>query len=215
MRHEEEPFEINLWLAAAIVILSLVLSAFFAGAETAFTAASRARMLALENDGDLRAAIVNRLLGQRERFIGAMLIGYNVVAIGASSLHDERPHRPVRARRRHLRDDRDVAPRHHLRRGDAEDDRDHIAGPHVAPASPSRCLDGRAVRASDARRREARARLAAAVRHPPRRASIRALGRGGNPRPGRPPAQGGRRSPTPSATCSAASSTCATSPSPT
>src|SRR5215211_2628978 len=81
----EEPFEINLWLAAAIVILSLVLSAFFAGAETAFTAASRARMLALENAGDVRAAIVNRLLGQRERFIGAMLIGYNVVAIGASS----------------------------------------------------------------------------------------------------------------------------------
>src|SRR5215204_4036393 len=69
----EEPFEINLWLAAAIVILSLVLSAFFAGAETAFTAASRARMLALENAGDVRAAIVNRLLG------------YNVVAIGASS----------------------------------------------------------------------------------------------------------------------------------
>src|SRR5215208_3915711 len=81
----EEPFEINLWLAAAIVILSLVLSAFFAGAETAFTAASRARMLALENAGDVRAAIVNRLLGQRERFIGAMLIGYNIVAIGASS----------------------------------------------------------------------------------------------------------------------------------
>ena len=42
-------------------------------------------MLALENAGDVRAAIVNRLLGQRERFIGAMLIGYNVVAIGASS----------------------------------------------------------------------------------------------------------------------------------
>src|SRR5215212_7163164 len=69
----EEPFEINLWLAAAIVILSLVLSAFFAGAETAFTAASRARMLALENAGDVRAAIVNRLLGQRERFIYATI----------------------------------------------------------------------------------------------------------------------------------------------
>src|SRR5919206_1644825 len=75
----------HLWFAAAVVILSLVLSAFFAAAETAFTAASRARMQALENSGDLRAGIVNRLLGQRERFIGAMLIGYNVVAVGASS----------------------------------------------------------------------------------------------------------------------------------
>ena len=43
-------------------------------------------MLALEKSGDARAIIVNRLLGTRERFIGAMLIGYNIVAIGASSL---------------------------------------------------------------------------------------------------------------------------------
>jgi Mg2+/Co2+ transporter CorB len=81
----EEGLSINLWLAGAIVLLSLVLSAFFAGAETAFTAASRARMLALEKAGDERAHIVNRLLGTRERFIGAMLVGYNIVAIGASS----------------------------------------------------------------------------------------------------------------------------------
>src|SRR4051812_18369086 len=82
----DEPAHINLWLAAGVVIASLVLSAFFAGAETAFTAASRARMLALEQSGDLRAKTVNKLLGTRERFIGAMLVGYNLVAIGASSL---------------------------------------------------------------------------------------------------------------------------------
>ena len=76
---------IDLWLAASIVAMSLLLSAFFAGAETAFTAASRARMLSLENAGDARAAIVNRILAVRERFIGAMLIGYNIVAIGASA----------------------------------------------------------------------------------------------------------------------------------
>ena len=81
----DESLPINLWLAAAIVVVSLVLSAFFAGAETAFTAASRARMLALERAGDESAKIVNRLLGTRERFIGAMLVGYNVVAIGASA----------------------------------------------------------------------------------------------------------------------------------
>ncbi|WP_311275685.1 HlyC/CorC family transporter [Methylobacterium sp. WCS2018Hpa-22] len=75
----------DLWLAASIVVMSLLLSAFFAGAETAFTAASRARMLSLENNGDLRARLVNRILASRERFIGAMLIGYNIVAIGASA----------------------------------------------------------------------------------------------------------------------------------
>ena len=75
----------DLWLAASIVAVSLLLSAFFAGAETAFTAASRARMLALENAGDARARLVNAILASRERFIGAMLIGYNIVAIGASA----------------------------------------------------------------------------------------------------------------------------------
>ena len=76
---------VDLWLAASIVLISLMLSAFFAGAETAFTAASRARMHTLEQAGDPRAAIVNRILAIRERFIGAMLIGYNIVAIGASA----------------------------------------------------------------------------------------------------------------------------------
>ncbi|GLS43916.1 HlyC/CorC family transporter [Methylobacterium brachythecii] len=75
----------DVWLAASIVVISLLLSAFFAGAETAFTAASRARMLSLETGGSTQAALVNRILAIRERFIGAMLIGYNVVAIGASA----------------------------------------------------------------------------------------------------------------------------------
>jgi len=75
----------NLWLAAAIVIFCLVLSAFFSAGETAFTGASRARMLTLERSGDHRARIVNRLLEMRERFIGAMLIGNNIVNIGVSA----------------------------------------------------------------------------------------------------------------------------------
>ena len=80
-----EDFSINLWLAALIVILCLGLSAFFSAGETAFTGASRARMLALENAGDGQARKVNRLLDIRERFIGAMLIGNNIVNIGASA----------------------------------------------------------------------------------------------------------------------------------
>lgn len=75
----------DLWLAASIVAISLLLAAFFAGAETAFTAASRARMLALENAGDGRAGLVNAILARRERFIGAMRIGYSIVAIGAAA----------------------------------------------------------------------------------------------------------------------------------
>lgn len=82
---EKIEFQANPWLALAIVIFCLALSAFFSGAETALTAASRARMHALQDQGDKRASIVNRLLIARERLIGAMLIGNNVVNIGASA----------------------------------------------------------------------------------------------------------------------------------
>jgi Mg2+/Co2+ transporter CorB len=80
-----EDGSVNLWVAAAVVIFCLLLSAFFSAGETAFTGASRARMLSLEKGGDRRARIVNRLLQMRERFIGAVLIGNNVVNIGVSA----------------------------------------------------------------------------------------------------------------------------------
>lgn len=76
---------INPWLALAIIVVSLMLSAFFSAGETAMSATSKARMLALETSGDARAGIVNRMLEVRERLIGAMLVGNNVVNIGVSS----------------------------------------------------------------------------------------------------------------------------------
>lgn len=77
--------DISPWIALAIVVFCLALSAFFSGAETSLTAASRARMHALESSGDGRAKTVNKLLRMRERLIGAMLIGNNIVNIGASA----------------------------------------------------------------------------------------------------------------------------------
>src|SRR5579863_303917 len=71
--------------AALIILASLVASAFFSGAETALTAASRARMHALEKSGNSRANLVNRLIGQRGRLIGAMLLGGQLVTVAASS----------------------------------------------------------------------------------------------------------------------------------
>ncbi|GJD50210.1 hypothetical protein OPKNFCMD_2947 [Methylobacterium crusticola] len=74
----------DLWLSAGIVAIALVLSAFFAGTETALTAASRARLAALEDAGDVRARLVNRILAARERFLGAMLLGRTLVMAGAA-----------------------------------------------------------------------------------------------------------------------------------
>ncbi|MGO4621072.1 HlyC/CorC family transporter [Ensifer sp. 2YAB10] len=74
------------WLSILSVFCLLLLSAFFSGSETALTAASRSRMHTLENNGEARAGIVNRLIERRDRLIGALLIGNNLVNILASSL---------------------------------------------------------------------------------------------------------------------------------
>ncbi len=76
----------SLWLSILAIIVLLVMSGFFSGSETALTAASRARMLQLEKTGDRRATVVSRLIMVRERLIGALLLGNNLVNILASAL---------------------------------------------------------------------------------------------------------------------------------
>ncbi len=73
-------------LKLGLILLLLVFSAFFSSSETALTAASRARMHARAKAGDKRAALVGRLLEARERLIGALLLGNNLVNIFASAL---------------------------------------------------------------------------------------------------------------------------------
>ena len=69
-----------------VVLVSVVMAAFFAGAETALTAASRARMHALEIAGDKRATLVIRLISMRSRLISSMLLGGQIVTIGSSAI---------------------------------------------------------------------------------------------------------------------------------
>ena len=77
---------LGLGITLGAILGLLIISAFFSGSETALTAASRARMHALEEDGNRRARIVNRLLLSRERLIGAILLSYNLANIAASAL---------------------------------------------------------------------------------------------------------------------------------
>ena len=74
------------WLSVLVVLVSLLISAFFSASETALTASSRARLMRMEKHGNVRAAVVNRLLAARERMIGALLLGNNIANIGASTL---------------------------------------------------------------------------------------------------------------------------------
>jgi len=73
-------------LKIGVILALLVLSAFFSGSETALTAASRARIHAKAKEGNQRASLVARLLESRERLIGALLLGNNLVNILASAL---------------------------------------------------------------------------------------------------------------------------------
>lgn len=77
--------QVDIWTAVVIVLVCVFLSAFFAGSETALTAASHARMHSLEKEGDKRAAAVNHLLRQRNRMIAALLLGGTLVNIGGSA----------------------------------------------------------------------------------------------------------------------------------
>ncbi len=78
--------ETEILITVGIILVLLVLSAFFSGAETSLTAASPLRMHTLARQGDQRAELVNRLWARKERLIGAILLGNNLVNIMASAL---------------------------------------------------------------------------------------------------------------------------------
>jgi len=69
-----------------VLLIILAISALFSAGETSLTAASRGRMHQLERDGDRGAWRVNRLLGNQEKMIGAILLLQNVLNIGASAV---------------------------------------------------------------------------------------------------------------------------------
>jgi Mg2+/Co2+ transporter CorB len=74
------------WLIIAAVLFFLFMAFFFSGSETALTASSRGTMLRLAKDGNPNAAIIMRLLDNKQRLIGALLIGNNLATIVSASL---------------------------------------------------------------------------------------------------------------------------------
>lgn len=73
------------WQIILLVIL-VILSAFFSSAETAFTAASRLRLRHLAEEGHKSAKSTLKLVENPSKLISALLIGNNIVNISASSL---------------------------------------------------------------------------------------------------------------------------------
>lgn len=76
----------DLWFSTGIIFILLLLSAFFSGSETVMTTVSRPRLHAWEKEGNKRAGLVNRITARKDRLIGALLLGNNLVNILASAL---------------------------------------------------------------------------------------------------------------------------------
>lgn len=83
---DPQAFGLDFWLSLCAILVLLVLSGFFSGSETALTAASRARLHQLEKSGDRRAVVASRLIQIKERLLGSLLLGNNLVNILASAL---------------------------------------------------------------------------------------------------------------------------------
>lgn len=69
-----------------IIILFIVMSAYFSATETAFSSLNRIRIKNLADKGNKRAALVAKLSEQYDSMLSTILIGNNIVNIGCSSL---------------------------------------------------------------------------------------------------------------------------------
>ncbi|MBI4276894.1 MAG: HlyC/CorC family transporter [Armatimonadetes bacterium] len=74
------------WSDLIVLGILLLLSAFFSGTETALFAVNRLRLRRLDEEGNLRAGLVLRMLEDPGRPLTAILVGNNVTNVAASVL---------------------------------------------------------------------------------------------------------------------------------
>ncbi len=68
------------------IFILLILSAFFSSSETALMSVSRPKLHTLEEEGSKPAKRVNKIIDNPERLLATILLGNNLVNIGASAL---------------------------------------------------------------------------------------------------------------------------------
>ena len=76
----------NLWWELFSLIILIGLSAFFSSSETALISLSKIRLRTMVEEDVKNADIVSNLIDKPNKLLGAILIGNNVVNIGASAL---------------------------------------------------------------------------------------------------------------------------------
>ncbi len=68
------------------LLLLILLSGFFSSAETAMTTISRIRIQSLKEQGDARAAILEKITADPGKMLSAVLVGNNIVNMSVSAL---------------------------------------------------------------------------------------------------------------------------------
>ena len=69
-----------------VIILLILLSAFFSSAETALTTVNKIKIMTLADDGNRRAKTLLKVIENPGKMLGAILIGNNIVNLSASSV---------------------------------------------------------------------------------------------------------------------------------
>lgn len=69
-----------------ILVVLVILSAYFSATETAFTSLNRIRLKSKADGGNRRAALALRLVDQYDNLLSTILVGNNIVNLSASSL---------------------------------------------------------------------------------------------------------------------------------
>lgn len=78
--------ETSIFLQGFILIILLFLSGFFSATETALFSLNKLRIMHLAEEGNKKAQLVKKMLDEPNRLIATILIGNNIVNIGASAL---------------------------------------------------------------------------------------------------------------------------------
>ncbi|OUN20306.1 transporter [Flavonifractor sp. An82] len=69
-----------------ILVILVILSAYFSATETAFTSLNRIRLKSKADAGNRRAALALKLVEQYDKLLSTILVGNNIVNLSASSL---------------------------------------------------------------------------------------------------------------------------------
>jgi Mg2+/Co2+ transporter CorB len=68
-------------ISLSIIIVSLLLSAFFSGMEIAFVTSNKLHIELMKKRGELNARLIAPLLKSPSRFIATMLVGNNIALV--------------------------------------------------------------------------------------------------------------------------------------